>query len=382
MSFNTLSSRVGAEFPIFAFSHCRDVVIEVSRSGGVGVLGAARMSPARLDSEMHALDAALRGLPYGVDILFPRAVGTLRPPGRTGDAVASSELQTRNVEFARQTAAELGLRMLPDTARAEDQSFANGPLATLERATALADVALGHPIRVLVSALGPIPMAVQRRTAEMGVAVGGSVGDVRHVRAHLEAGVDFLIAQGSEAGGHTGPVATSVLVPDVVDVAGDTPVLAAGGIGSGRQIAAALAWGACGVWIGSLWLTTVESDVQEGLRSRLLDASSQDAVVTRSISGRPMRVLRNAWTDRWAATDSPTPLSMPHQGAAVAPVLQAAIDQSNLQILTTPVGQIVSRMTRVRRTADVMFDLKSELLETLHEMSRMLGALESESVRA
>ena len=147
---------------------------------------------------------------------------------------------------------------------------------------------LAHPARLIANALGSPPPDIIASAHDRGMLVAALAGKAAHATSHVAAGVDIVVAQGYEAGGHTGEIASMVLVPEVVDAVGpEVPVLAAGGIGSGRQIAAALALGAAGVWMGSAWLITSEYanlSPLPGLREALLKATSSDTVRSRIYS--------------------------------------------------------------------------------------------------
>src|SRR5438477_8410876 len=157
------------------------------------------------------------------------------------------------------------------------------------------------------------------RTHTPAVVVAALAGRKAHAERHKPAGVDLIVAQGTEAGGHTGEISTMVLVPEVVEAVKPVPVLAAGGIGSGRQIAAAMALGAEGVWCGSVWLTTTEAETHPAVQQKFLAATSSDTVRSRSLTGKPARMLRSAWTDEWAKPDAPDALPMPLQTMLVIP---------------------------------------------------------------
>jgi NAD(P)H-dependent flavin oxidoreductase YrpB (nitropropane dioxygenase family) len=240
------------------------------------------------------------------------------------------------------------------------------------------EVALKHPIRLLVNALGPPPADVVALAHRCGVPVAALIGSARHAVKQVEAGVDLIVAQGTEAGGHTGDVATMVLVPEVVDAVHPTPVLAAGGIGSGRQIAAALALGAEGVWTGSIWLTVSEADTSPVVREKLLRATSRDTVRSRSMTGKPARLLRSAWTDAWDAPDSPGALPMPLQFLLTAEAVHRINRYANnpesgaKELVWMPVGQIVGRMNAVRPTREVMRELVEEYVDAVERITRSL----------
>jgi NAD(P)H-dependent flavin oxidoreductase YrpB (nitropropane dioxygenase family) len=205
--------------------------------------------------------------------------------------------------------------------------------------------------------------------------VAALAGKAAHARSHVAAGVDIVVAQGYEAGGHTGEIATMVLVPEVVDAVGaDVPVLAAGGIGSGRQIAAALALGAAGAWMGSAWLVTSEYASLSPLpavRDALLAATSSDTVRSRVYSGKPARLLKNRWTEAWTEEGAPEPLPMPLQNLLVSDAHQRLMRSGDPDVVPMPVGQIIGRMNEVRPVADVMRGLVTELDETISRLASL-----------
>ncbi|WP_269203689.1 nitronate monooxygenase, partial [Mycobacterium colombiense] len=204
------------------------------------------------------------------------------------------------------------------TASAEERRASLGGLNISPKTyEPLLDVAFSHNIRLIASALGPPPADLVERAHDRDVLVAALAGTTRHAQRHAAAGVDLIVAQGTEAGGHTGEVATMVLVPEVVDAVAPVPVLAAGGIARGRQIAAALALGAEGVWCGSVWLTTEEAETVPVVKEKFLAASSSDTVRSRSMTGKPARMLRTAWTDEWDRPENPDPLGMPLQTALI-----------------------------------------------------------------
>ncbi|HEX5366265.1 MAG TPA: nitronate monooxygenase family protein [Acidimicrobiales bacterium] len=359
----------GIEYPIFAFSHCRDVVAEVSRAGGMGVLGAVGLSPRRLEIALDWIDEHVDGHPYGVDVIMPaRSADTGERDLRKQRVDLTSMIPDGHVRFVEEVLDRHGVPPLPDEPRGPGQVLGTGA-STFP----LLDVALAHPTALVVNALGPPPPEVLESAHAQGVKVGALAGSVQQAVRHRNAGVDLVVAQGTEAGGHTGDVATMVLVPEVVDAVGPLPVLAAGGIGTGRQIAAALALGASGVWTGSLWLTVAESDTSPMVVDKLLAASSRDTVRSRSITGKPVRQLRTAWTEAWDAPDAPQPLTWPLQTMLTGPAL-ARIERARCtELAGTPVGQIVGRMTSVRTARQVMFDLVDEFVDAARRVGDLAG---------
>jgi NAD(P)H-dependent flavin oxidoreductase YrpB (nitropropane dioxygenase family) len=239
----------------------------------------------------------------------------------------------------------------------------------------LLDVAFDHRTALVASALGPPPPALIERAHGAGVAVAALAGTVVHAERHKAAGVDVIVAQGTEAGGHTGEIATMVLVPDVVDAVAPTPVLAAGGIASGRQIAAAMALGAEGVWCGSVWLTTAEAETHPVVKQKFVRATSRDTVRSRSLTGKPARMLRSAWTEEWERADAPPTLAMPLQGALVAEAQtriarSAASNEGAEKLSNYFVGQVVGRMDAVKPARQVLLDMVTEYADVVERFAQ------------
>ena len=363
--------RLGIEFPIFAFSHCRDVVAAVSRAGGYGVLGALAYSPEQLEIELTWIDEHVDGKPYGVDIVMPaKYVGK-----GGGDEASLANLEAmipaEHHRFVDELLAEHGVPPLPDGV---DAPVKAAGLGVDEEGPGQVEVSLAHGASMLVNALGPPPPDVIAKAHEHGVLVGALAGAKVHAERQVAMGVDVIVAQGTEAGGHCGDVSTMVLVPEIVDAVGpDVPVLAAGGIGSGRQMAAALALGAQGVWTGSIWLTVAEADTQPLVVENLLAASSRDTVRSRAMTGKPARQLRSAWTEAWEREDTPDPLPMPLQGILFSEAGRRVTRAKNKELSGFPVGQIVGRMNTVRPTRDVIFDMVQEWIETTERLGSMVA---------
>src|SRR5947209_15650678 len=307
-----VADMLGVEFPICAFSHCRDVVAAVSNAGGFGVLGAVAHSPERLQNELAWIEEQTGGKPYGVDLLLPpKYVGADK--GGIDAQQARELLPEEHRAFVDDILTRYGI-----PARAEEPRASSGGLNISPKGyQPLLDVAFAHNIRLIASALGPPPADLVERAHDRDVLVAALAGTTQHARRHAATGVDLIVAQGTEAGGHTGEVATMVLVPEVVDAVAPIPVLAAGGIARGRQVAAALALGAEGVWCGSVWLTTEEAETMPVVKDKFLAATSSDTVRSRSLTGKPARMLRTAWTDEWERADSPDPLGMPLRPALI-----------------------------------------------------------------
>jgi NAD(P)H-dependent flavin oxidoreductase YrpB (nitropropane dioxygenase family) len=359
-----LCDLLGIEHPIVGFSPSERVVAAISRAGGFGVLGCVRFNDAdELDAVLSWLDTETGGRPYGVDVVMPT-----HGPAEGKHVDLDKLIPDGHRDFVQRTLLKLGVPPLPD-----GESTGDGVLGWLHSiARSHVEVALSHPVRLIANALGPPPPDVIDAAHERGLLVAALAGRATHARSHVASGVDIVVAQGYEAGGHTGEIASMVLVPEVVDAVGEgVPVLAAGGIGSGRQIAAALALGATGVWMGSAWLGTEEYQAQPALRQALLDATSADTVRSRVYSGKPARLLRNRWTEAWSEPEAPAPLPMPLQNLLVSEAHNRLMRAGDPTVVPMPVGQIVGRMNEVRPVADVMTALVAEATETLKRLSAL-----------
>jgi NAD(P)H-dependent flavin oxidoreductase YrpB (nitropropane dioxygenase family) len=365
-----LCDQFGIEFPIFAFSHCRDVVAAVSRSGGLGVLGALAFSPDQLEVELAWIDEHVDGRPYGVDVVMPASAVGSELAGPDLAAQLDALIPEGHRIYVEEVLERHGVPPLPP-----DVPRPKGLLGwTDQGARSQVEVAMSHPIRLLVSALGPPPPDVVARCRERGIKVAALIGTPDQARKQVAAGVDVIVASGTEAGGHTGEISTLVLVPQVVDAVAPVPVLAAGGIGDGRQLAAVLALGAQGAWTGSIWLTTTESDVSPVVRDKLLAASSRDTVRSRSLSGKPARQLRTPWTDAWDDPKGPGALPMPLQFMLTAEAQTRIGRSGNAALAGSPVGQVVGEMNTVRSTRDVVFDLVEGAIGTIERLNEQISA--------
>ena len=343
----------GIDYPIFGFTPSPEVAAAISRAGGMGVVGAVRYNdPADLADALDWMDANTDGKPYGVDVVMPMKIPTEGTPTDLGELIPQA-----NRDWVDQTLLKLGVPPLPDEAQHNE-----GVLGWLHSvARSHVDVALEHPIKLIANALGSPPDDVIERVHKSGVKVAALAGKAAHAERHVSRGVDIVVAQGHEAGGHTGEIASMVLWPEIVDAVGDKAfVLGAGGIGSGRQIAAALALGVDGVWMGSMWLTAQENQLMTEVGATtqaLLRATSADTVRTRVYTGKPARLLKTEWTMAWESDDAPEPLPMPLQNLLVAEAHQRIMLSNNPDVVSMPVGQIVGRMNEIRPVADIIAEL-------------------------
>ncbi len=370
----------GIDVPIFAFSHCRDVVAAVSRAGGLGVLGALAFSPEQLEIELKWIDEHVDGKPYGVDTVMPVAYEGADVGGLDKETLEKM-IPDEHRKFVAELMEEYQVPELP-----QGETSFEGLLGWSHNAARnQVDIALAHSgCRLLVNALGPPPPDVVKLAHEHDVKVAALVGRAEQALKQVEAGVDVIVAQGSEAGGHTGEIGTMVLVPDVVDAVHPTPVLAAGGIATGRQAAAGLALGADGIWTGSMWLTASEADTPAAVVEKLLKAGSRDTVRSRSWTGKPARLLKTAWTEAWDAPDTPDPLGMPLQFLATAEAHARIHRYSHLErsrareLAGMPVGQVVARMNSVRSSHELIYEMIDEFVDTVERLQGSLQRAEEE----
>ncbi len=366
----------GIEFPIFAFSHCRDVVAAVSKAGGLGVLGAVAHSDESLEVDLAWIEDEVGDRPYGVDIIVPARYAGDESGGFQAADIANLIPGTHR-EFLDEILERYEVPPNPEDLEGWAHRPGDAPFS-LNRAERQLEVALAHRPALIANALGSPPPEMVRRCHEEGVKVGALAGTRVHAERHVAVGVDLIIAQGGEGGGHTGEIGTMVLIPEVVDAVAPVPVLAAGGIGRGRQMAASLALGAAGVWCGSVWLTTEEAETHPVVKQKMLDAATTDTLRSRSITGKPARMLRSAWTEEWDREDTPDPLGMPFQpiltDEALLRINRAAHHEGSgaEQLATYFVGQVVGSMNRTRGTGQVVMDMIEEFIEATEGLAGQL----------
>ena len=365
----SLCDELGIEFPIFAFTHCRDVVVAVSKAGGYGVLGAVGYTPEQLEIELNWIDERIGDHPYGVDIVIPNKYegmdSDLDP--KTLTKMLQAKVPQQHLDFAKKILADHGV----PTADADANAL---QLLGWTEATATpqVEVALRHPkVTMIANALGTPPVEMIKRIHESGRKVAALCGSPAQALKHAQADVDIIIAQGGEGGGHCGEVGSIVLWPQVVKAVAPRPVLAAGGIGSGYQIAAALALGCAGSWSGSQWLMVEEAENTPVQQAAYVKASSRDTVRSRSFTGKPCRMLRNDWTDAWQTAGNPEPLGMPLQYMVSGMAVSATNKYPNetVNVAFNPVGQVVGQFTKVEKTAAVIERWVQEYLESSTRLS-------------
>ena len=376
-----ITEMLGIDVPILAFTHCRDVVAAVTRAGGMGVLGAVAHSPEQLEVDLDWIEAQVGSRPYGVDVIVPAKYAGSDAGGYTLADIAQL-IPAEHVAFVEDILRRYDVPAFPEgeEGRHGQMAHASATAAPFSESQAgpLLDVALAHAPSLVVNALGPPPPHMIERVKEEGRLLGALAGKAQHAERHVAVGVDIIIAQGSEAGGHTGEIGSMVLIPEIVDAVAPVPVLGAGGIGRGRQMAAAMALGAQGVWCGSVWLTTEEAETHPVVKEKFLAATSSDTVRSRSRTGKPARQLTSAWTREWDDPATPMPLGMPIQPILVDEAL-ARIDRAAYrkgsgaeELANYFVGQVVGTMNETKSAAQVVFAMIDEFIEAVRGLEHQL----------
>jgi len=369
-----ICDQFGIDFPLFAFSHCRDVVAAVTNAGGFGVLGGVAFRPDQLDQELTWIDEQVKGKPYGVDIIVPA-----KYEGK-GENLSFGQLAERIPEefhsFVRELLAAHDIEV-DDEPRIAPSSLGG------DTGQSLLEISLNHPIKLMANALGVPPDYMIEAGKQTGIPVAALVGAKEHAIKQVNAGVDLIVAQGTEAGGHCGEVTTLVLIPEVIEAMAElgksVPVLAAGGIVTGRQMAASVALGAAGAWTGSVWLTTEEAETAPHTVQKMLAATSRDTVRSAGRTGKPSRQLRSDWTDAWLPNPGGRqPLPLPLQSMISEPVLRR-IDKlaegghpGAQQLATYFVGQGVGLMNKVKPAREVVLEFIEDYLAAAERLCRSL----------
>ena len=373
-----LCEKLGIEFPLFAFSHCRNVVVEVSKAGGFGVLGAVGLTPEKLEQELNWIDENIDGKPYGIDLLIPNRMDHKNENSQTSDdlkALIPKEyynfvdniLEAHDLETGDLWSGKYGIDYTHNMREAG--------------ANKLLDVAFRHPITLFVNALGVPPKSVVEKCRDKNILVGALTGAREHAVKHSAAGVDILVVSGAEAGGHCGEISTMVVVPDVIESVKsnqDIFILAAGGIATGGQMAACMAMGAAGVWCGSVWLTAPEAETTPTVKQKMLEANARNTVRSRSRTGKPTRQLQSAWTDAWTSPNALKPLEMPLQGVLSRPAMDkidrkaSAGHEGAVALSTYYVGQAVGLMNKEKSVKTIVYEFMEDYVEAVDRLSKTL----------
>ncbi len=369
-----ICEKLGIEYPIFAFTHTRDVVAAVSNAGGFGVLGAVGFPVEWLEENLKWIDEHVGDNPYGVDLIIPQ-----KYEGK-GQDLSVKKLKEMLMGMIPQGHRDFAYKLLEDAGVPELPKGTEIPGMGLigwteETAAPLLEATLKHDkVRFIANALGTPPADVIRKVQDSGRLIGALAGSLKHALSHKEAGLDVVIASGGEGGGHTGDIGSIVLWNEVIAAVDPLPVLAGGGVGNGRQMAAAMAMGAAGVWTGSLWLTVTESEFSEASKQSFLKATSRDTVRTRAWTGKPARFLRNDWTDGWDAKDTPDPLGLPLQFIVTANAVARSLlyPEKSQKIAFNPAGQIIGSLNTVKPVRRIMQDMVEDYLDAVERLNDLM----------
>ena len=345
---------MGIEFPIIAFTHCKDVVAAVVNAGGFAVLGEAMNTPEDIEADIRWIRQKVGDKPFGIDLVLPASA----PPTDTLEDLLA-KIPEEHRAYAQKIKKDYDV---PDPKAAQDLHHWGG--LNQEIARKQLDVVLEEKAPVFTSGLGN-PAFILEAAHARGIKVFGLVGKARQAAREVEAGIDCIIAQGYDAAGHTGDVGTFSIIPEVVAVAGDTPVIAAGGVTTGRHLAAALCLGATGVWTGTLWLACRESDVDMIIKQKLIEATADDTVYSKSVSGFSMRVTKCPWTEEWAKPEAPRVLPSPYQMLLASEYIQGANDHRREDLMFEAAGQGVRFVTEMKPARQIVFDMVEEALSAL-----------------
>ena len=348
-----LSQRLGMSNPIFGFAHDPVAVAAITNAGGLGVLGATRHTPEEIEHDLAWIRSQVGNRPFGVNLVLPTGM-----PEEDNRAAIEAQLPAAHKAYVQELTQKYAV----------PAATAPGMRSRFVRSQAMAarqmEAVMHSDVNLLACGIGS-PLDVIERAKAAGKLVLALVGSPKHARAALAKPIDILVAQGHDAGAHTGPIGTFSLVPQIVDLAGDVPVLAAGGVATGRHVVAALAMGAQGVWMGTAWLTSKEHHMHEVIRQKLLAAGSDDTVISRADSGKTLRQIRTAWSDEWAAPGAPTPLKMPLQDILVGDLL-GAIDEHEIKpLMHHPAGQSIAYFNELRPVQAIIDDIMEEATRSL-----------------
>ena len=350
---------LGIRHPIFGFSHSVDVCVAIARAGGFPVMGLARELPEEIPHILEDVEKRMGEMPYGIDLMLPSKV-----PEQASIEDLRESLPSEHVEFVDR------LRQRFKVQAPVKPSF----FTTQVRSEALfheqIEAVLASNCRGVATAIGLRADLIERAKAR-GKLTFSLVGSVRHTRKAIEMGVEVLVAQGYDAGGHTGPVGTLSLLPQVIAAAAGRPVLAAGGIATGEQVLGTIAMGAQGAWLGTLWMAARENHTPPSLLQRLVASTSEDTVITRAHSGKPCRVVRSDWIDAWQQPGAPEPLNMPLQQVLTGDVFAAMHEHDDARLIYEAAGQSVFGIQYETTIADQMATLVAGMDSAWSRLERL-----------
>lgn len=356
-----ICERLDIRHPIFGFSHSVDVAVAIAEAGGFPVLGLARELPHEIPLILDEVQRRMGDMPYGIDLMLPSRV-----PQAASIEELRGALPSGHMDFVQGLRERFGVRP------PEKPSF----FTTQVRSEALfneqIEAVLASNCRGVATAIGLRADLIERAKVR-GKLTFSLVGSVRHARKAIDMGVEVLVAQGYDAGGHTGPVGTLSLLPQIIDVAEGRPVLAAGGIGTGEQVLGTIAMGAQGAWLGTLWMAARENHTPAALLRRLVDSASEDTLITRAHSGKPCRVVRSEWIDAWQQADAPPPLDMPLQQVLTGDVFASMHEHDDPRLIYEAAGQSVFAIRGETTVAEQMAGLVSGMERAWSRLERLVA---------
>jgi len=357
-----LCEQLGIDTPIFGFAHDVATVAAISRAGGYGVYGATRRFPEEIRDELAEIRRLVGDRPFGVDLVLPPGM----PEHNSREAI-EAEIPQEHKDFVQSI---IDRYQVPP---------ASGPgmrtrfIRSSEIEANQIEAVLNSSVNLFACGIGA-PKAVVQAAKARGQITLALIGSPHHVQRSIDAGVDIIVAQGYDGGAHTGPIGTFSLVPQIVEAAGDLPVLVAGGVATGQHIAAALAMGAQGVWLGTAWLFSSEhqAHMHPVNTKKLIEAGSGDTVITRSESGKTFRQVRTAWSQAWEAEGAPSPLKMPYQDVLVGDLLGAIEEHDIEPLIHSGAGQSVGYFNQVRPVQAIMNELEQGAVNALKAQAGFL----------
>ena len=358
-----LTKTFGLQYPIVSFGHCRDVIVEVCNAGGMGVFGVAGLSPDEIDTELKWIEERVGGKAFGVDVIVS---GSMPQTGTREDFEA--QIPDGHWAWIEKLKKEFNI---PNT-RLPDGTMIGGRMreervGTQENARKQLEVLLEHRVPLFACAQGNPAFIIPEMHAH-GVKVLGLIGLVRQAVREHQAGIDFIVAHGQDGGGHCGPIGSFTLTPQVAKACAPTPVLLGGGVGCGRQVAAALMLGAAGVWTGTAWLTAKEHDIEPWYQEKILAARSEDTARTNWGDGAYRRHVGSRVDERWLQPDAPPILPRPMQGMLTRE-MTLQLHDNKVENVYYPMGsgQTVGLLTEVKPARQILDEWVNECLEAFEQ---------------
>lgn len=340
-----------------------DLVVAVSEAGGMGVLGGSGYTVDELRDAIRDIKAKTNK-PYGVDLLLPANIVEV-PEGAAGPqeiplAQALEFMPQEHKDWIKKIKADLGI---PDVELMVPMN------TTTMRPKEAIRVCIEERVPLFCAGLGN-PGFMVEEAHSVGMKVLGVTGNAKNAVRMAKSNVDIIVAQGHEGGGHTGRIGTMALLPMAIDAAFPKPVLAAGGIGDGRGIAAALAMGCAGVWIGTRFLATTEGGALDINKQKILSATDEDTRVSRAYTGKTLRASYNKFHDLWDASGL-SPVPFPMQVVISSALIAGFIKAGKADYVGGLAGQISGLIKEIKPAGQLLHELVEETVDIL---SRRLPA--------